>query len=96
MNILRAAVLYFTLVFGTGFILGVIRVLWVVPYLGTRWAELLEMPIMLVVEASRMGTVGRLRFFKRSRASLMGQFLHQLLKRISLRLVSLVERAVMK
>ncbi|GAB4383478.1 MAG: hypothetical protein Kow00121_45450 [Elainellaceae cyanobacterium] len=49
MNILRAAMLYFALVFGAGFILGIIRVLWLVPYIGTRWAELLEMPIMLAV-----------------------------------------------
>jgi hypothetical protein len=46
---LKAAVLYFALVFGAGFVLGPIRVLWVVPRVGTRAAELMEMPIMLVV-----------------------------------------------
>ena len=35
--------------FGAGFVLGPIRVLWVVPRLGTRAAELLEAPIMLAV-----------------------------------------------
>jgi hypothetical protein len=46
---LKAAVLYFALVFGAGFVLGPIRVLWVVPRVGTRAAELMEMPIMLAV-----------------------------------------------
>jgi len=46
---LKAAVLYFALVFGAGVVLGPIRVLWVVPRVGTRAAELMEMPIMLAV-----------------------------------------------
>jgi hypothetical protein len=45
-RILKAAAAYFALVFGTGFVLGTIRVLWVVPQLGLRNAELLEQPIM--------------------------------------------------
>jgi hypothetical protein len=49
MRIFKAALLYFALVFGTGFLLGPIRILWVVPRLGTRTAELIEAPIMLVV-----------------------------------------------
>jgi len=49
MRILKAAVLYFAIVFGTGFVLGPIRILWVVPRFGTRMAELMETPIMLVV-----------------------------------------------
>ena len=49
MRILKAALLYFALVFGWGFLLGPIRILWVVPRLGTRTAELIEAPIMLVV-----------------------------------------------
>ena len=49
MRILKAGVLYFVLVFGTGFVLGTIRTLWVVPRLGTRMAELMETPIMFVV-----------------------------------------------
>jgi hypothetical protein len=32
-----------------GFVLGAIRALWVVPHVGTRTAELMEIPIMLVV-----------------------------------------------
>jgi hypothetical protein len=61
MQIVKAAILYFALVFGTGFVLGTIRTLWVVPRLGTRTAELLEAPFMLVatVVAARW-TVARL------------------------------------
>ena len=46
---LRAGVLYFALVFGAGFVLGPIRILWLVPRVGQRAAELIEMPIMLAV-----------------------------------------------
>jgi hypothetical protein len=49
MQILKAGVLYFALVFGAGFVLGAIRTLWVVPRVGTRKGELMEMPVMLVV-----------------------------------------------
>ncbi len=49
MQILKAGLFYFALVFGAGFILGPIRLRWGVPRFGTRTAELLETPIMLVV-----------------------------------------------
>ena len=49
MKVLKAAVLYFLVVFGAGFVLGPIRILWVVPRLGTRMAELMEAPVMLTV-----------------------------------------------
>ena len=49
MQILKAGVLYFAVVFGAGFILGPIRILWVVPRLGLRMAELAEAPLMLVI-----------------------------------------------
>ncbi len=48
MAILRPALWYFALVFGTGFVLGSVRVPFLVPRLGERWAELLEMPLMFV------------------------------------------------
>ena len=44
-----AGVAYFALVFGAGFILGSIRVPFLVPRLGERVAELIEMPFMFVV-----------------------------------------------
>lgn len=46
---LKGALLYFAVVFGAGFLLGTVRVLIVVPSLGTRAAELIELPIMLMV-----------------------------------------------
>jgi len=49
MQILKAGVFYFAIVFGAGFVLGPIRILWVVPRFGTRMAELMETPIMLLV-----------------------------------------------
>ena len=42
----KAGVLYFTLVFSAGFLLGTIRTLWVVPKLGVRTSELIELPLM--------------------------------------------------
>jgi hypothetical protein len=49
MQILKAGILYFVIVFGAGFVLGPIRILWVVPRFGTRLAELMETPILFVV-----------------------------------------------
>lgn len=49
MQTLKAGVLSFAIVFGAGFVLGPIRIMWVVPRLGTRMAEILEAPIMFVV-----------------------------------------------
>lgn len=47
----RAAASYFAWVFGAGFVLGAIRVPLLVPRLGVRTAELLELPIVLAVIA---------------------------------------------
>lgn len=49
LNTLRAAVEYFALVFGAGFVFGPIRILLAVPRFGERVAELLEAPLMLIV-----------------------------------------------
>ena len=49
MQVVKAGALYFVVVFAVGFVLGTVRTLWVVPRLGTRIAELMEMPIMLAV-----------------------------------------------
>jgi hypothetical protein len=48
MQTLKPGIVYFLLVFGTGFVLGTVRVLLIVPYVGHRTAELLEMPLMLI------------------------------------------------
>ena len=48
-NTVEAGAAYFGLVFGAGFLLGSVRVPFLVPRFGERVAELLEMPIQLVV-----------------------------------------------
>jgi hypothetical protein len=47
MRTLKASLIYFASVFAVGFVLGAIRVSFVVPRLGVRWAELLELPFMV-------------------------------------------------
>ncbi len=49
MQIFRAGVIYFAIVFGAGFVLGPVRIFFIVPRFGDRTAELLEAPIILVV-----------------------------------------------
>lgn len=46
---------YFMVVFAVGFVLGILRVLLLEPQMGSRWAELAEMPFMFlaIVFASR-------------------------------------------
>lgn len=48
MFLLKPVAVYFGIVFGVGFILGPVRVLWVVPHVGPRTAELIEAPVMLL------------------------------------------------
>ena len=48
-RIIKAAVVYFVIVFGAGSVLGLIRTLLVVPRLGERIAELIELPVMLLI-----------------------------------------------
>jgi hypothetical protein len=49
MQVLKGSALYFAVVFSAGFALGTARVLSLVPRFGTRVAELMEAPIMLIV-----------------------------------------------
>jgi hypothetical protein len=46
-RVLSAGLIYFAIVFGVGFVLGMIRVPFLVPKLGQRIAELIELPFML-------------------------------------------------
>ena len=47
MRIAGAAIVYWAVVFALGFVLGTIRVLWVIPLVGLMPATLLELPIIL-------------------------------------------------
>ena len=46
---IKAGVAYFALVLGAGFVMGMVRVPLLVPRLGERTAELIEMPLMFVI-----------------------------------------------
>ena len=46
---IKAGMAYFSLAFGAGFVMGAIRVPLLVPRLGERIAELIEMPFMFIV-----------------------------------------------
>lgn len=70
MRVLRPALTYFALVFGTGFVLGVVRVTWLVPRVGERIAELVEMPLMFIVIVFAARWVVR-RFALRARSALL-------------------------
>jgi hypothetical protein len=48
-QVVRAGLLYFALAFGAGFVLGTLRTILLVPRVGDRTAELLELPVMLGV-----------------------------------------------
>jgi hypothetical protein len=76
MRELRGGLSYFALVFSAGFLLGIVRVMVLVPQLGVRTAELAEMPFMLVVTVLAARLVNRkfldeLRFAGRLRAGLV-------------------------
>jgi hypothetical protein len=49
MRIIKAGLIYFLLLFSTGFALAFVRLPFLVPRFGVRTAELMEMPIMLAV-----------------------------------------------
>ena len=55
----RSAAVYFGIVFSIGFLLGSVRVPFLVPRLGVRWAELAEMPVMLLAIFLAAGHVVR-------------------------------------
>jgi hypothetical protein len=49
MRLLTSSAVYFAIVFGAGFVFGTVRVVWLVPTVGVRVAELSELPLMLAV-----------------------------------------------
>lgn len=48
-QVIRLSIFYFVLVFMAGAVLGSLRIPFLQPYLGQRYAELLEMPVMMAV-----------------------------------------------
>ena len=50
---------YFAIVFGAGFVFGTVRVMWLVPMVGVRVAELAEIPLMLAVIVIAARSVNR-------------------------------------
>ena len=46
---IKAGLCYFALTFGAGFLLGPLRILLMVPRVGARVAELVELPVMILV-----------------------------------------------
>lgn len=48
-GIVRSSIIYFAIVFAAGFLFGSIRVPFLVPRLGERYAELVESPLMFAV-----------------------------------------------
>jgi hypothetical protein len=58
-NWVKAGLSYFAAVFGMGFALGLIRTLWLVPQVGARVAELIEMPFMILVSIIACRSVTR-------------------------------------
>jgi hypothetical protein len=49
MKLFTSAAVYSAIVFGSGFVFGTVRVMWLVPTVGVRVAELTELPLMLAV-----------------------------------------------
>jgi hypothetical protein len=49
MKLFTSSAKYFAIVFGVGFVFGTVRVVWLVPTVGVRVAELMELPLMLAV-----------------------------------------------
>jgi hypothetical protein len=89
---LLAAVIYFAVVFGAGFVLGTVRALWAEPRFGPRLAELIEAPIMLVVivVAARWIVGGYARQFSRRRRAAFGALALFLMLILELALVPIV------
>jgi hypothetical protein len=71
-EILKAGVSYFALVFAAGFVLGIIRTLWIVPRVGARTAELMETPIMFAVIVFAAHWVGQRLFLPPTVATRLG------------------------
>ncbi len=72
MHLLKPAFAYFGLVFGMGFLLGVSRILVLVPRVGDRMAELLELPLMVFATFLAARWTVRRHIDLRTKARLLG------------------------
>jgi hypothetical protein len=70
MRIAAAGLLYFAIVFGTGFILGPIRVLWLEPRVGPLVATACEAPFLLAAIVAAARVVPRVSRLEKNPASL--------------------------
>lgn len=90
---IQAGLTYFAMVLGAGFLLGMIRIPFLVPRIGERWAELAEMPIMAMVIYLAAGVI--LRRFPEigspSRSLIAGLLALALMVAAELALVSVVQ-----
>ncbi len=48
-RVIESALVYFIVVFSVAFVFGIIRTMFVVPHIGERWSELIEMPFLFLV-----------------------------------------------
>ena len=71
MRIAAAAALYFAIVFGAGFLLGPIRVLWLEPRVGPLAAVLCETPFILAVIITAANWIPRVVRLRRSLGALL-------------------------
>lgn len=60
-DVIRAALAYLAVVFAVAFLLGTIRVLWLIPRMGELWAVLIEVPLLLALSWVVAGAVLRRR-----------------------------------
>ena len=86
--LLRPAFEYFAIVFGAGFVFGTVRVLWLVPAVGVRTAELAELPLMLIVVALAA------RLITRRRLTALDQRSHLVVGGLALAFLLLAELAL--
>lgn len=79
-RVMRAAVSYWAAVFAVGFVLGTVRVLWVIPLVGLVSATLLELPLILAASWLAAGwLVKRFRIWGAGEALAMGALAFALL-----------------
>lgn len=79
MPVLLAAAAYFALVFAAGFVLGVIRTLWLAPAVGPLAAVAIELPVILGVAWLACGRVLRRWPLAPAQAAVMGALAFALL-----------------